>query len=117
MSSQLSYRLHGREQRPKTLRKHYRDELDTGHKSGNPAGRPKRQITNLAAEARKHSAECIEMLLSIMRGTIKGVTPRDRLAAAMHLLDRGVGKPCQSVDFDLDGPEDLGAVHCRAGRA
>src|SRR5262245_19778827 len=30
MSSQLSYRLHGREQRPKTLRKHYRDELDTG---------------------------------------------------------------------------------------
>jgi hypothetical protein len=74
MSSQLSYRLHGREQRPKTLRKHYRDELDTGHKSGNPAGRPKRQITNLAAEARKHSAECIEMLLSIMRGTIKVVT-------------------------------------------
>ena len=30
MSSLLSYRLHGREQRPKTLRKHYRDELDTG---------------------------------------------------------------------------------------
>jgi hypothetical protein len=30
MSSQLSYRLHGREQRAKTLRKHYRDELDTG---------------------------------------------------------------------------------------
>src|SRR5215471_5223334 len=70
MSSQLSYRLHGREQRPKTLHKHHRDELDTGHKSGNPAGRPKRQITNLAAEARKHSAECIEMLLSIMRGTV-----------------------------------------------
>ena len=30
MSSQLSYRLYDREQRPKTLRKHYRDELDTG---------------------------------------------------------------------------------------
>ena len=29
MSSQLSHRLHGREQRP-TRRKHYRDELDTG---------------------------------------------------------------------------------------
>jgi hypothetical protein len=101
MSSQLSYRLHGREQRPKTLRKHHRDELDTGHKSGNPAGRPTRQITNLAAEARKHFAECIEMLLSFMRGTIKGVTPRDRLAAAMHLLDRGAGKPCQSVDLIL----------------
>src|SRR5262249_24436637 len=30
MSSKLSYRLHGREQRPKTRPKHYRDELDTG---------------------------------------------------------------------------------------
>ena len=30
MSSQRSYRLHDREQRPKTLRKHHRDELDTG---------------------------------------------------------------------------------------
>ncbi len=30
MSSQLSYRLDGREQRPETLRKPYRDELDTG---------------------------------------------------------------------------------------
>jgi hypothetical protein len=38
------------------------------------------------------------MLLSIMPGTIKGVTPRDRLAAAMHLLDRGVGKPCQKLE-------------------
>ena len=30
MSSQLSCKSHSREQRPKTLRKHYRDELDTG---------------------------------------------------------------------------------------
>ena len=30
MSSQLSYRRHSGEQRPKTLRKHSRNELDTG---------------------------------------------------------------------------------------
>jgi hypothetical protein len=30
MSSQLSCKSHSRKQRPKTLRKHYRDELDTG---------------------------------------------------------------------------------------
>src|SRR3977135_2222645 len=29
-SSQLSCKSHSREQRPKTLRKHHRDELDTG---------------------------------------------------------------------------------------
>src|ERR1700744_5740292 len=34
MSSQLSYRLHGREQRPKTLRTHYSDEHDTGPGEG-----------------------------------------------------------------------------------
>ena len=37
MSSRLSYRLRGREQRPKTLRKHYRDELDTGQGLGQRA--------------------------------------------------------------------------------
>ena len=30
MSSQLSCKSHSRKQRPKTLRKHHRDELDTG---------------------------------------------------------------------------------------
>ena len=30
MSSQLSYRLQSRKQRPKALRNHHRDELDTG---------------------------------------------------------------------------------------
>jgi hypothetical protein len=30
MSSQLSCKSHSRKQRPKTLRKHYRDEPDTG---------------------------------------------------------------------------------------
>ena len=30
MSSQLSCKSHSRKERPKTLRKHHRDELDTG---------------------------------------------------------------------------------------
>ena len=49
MSSQLSYRLHGREQRPKTLRKHYRDELDTG------------QVKASAKEPRACSAKRMEI--------------------------------------------------------
>jgi Family of unknown function (DUF5681) len=71
--------------------------------SGNPKGRPQREITNLGREARKHLSECIEILLSIMRGEIRGCTPRDRLAAAMHLMDRAVGKPCQSIDLIMLG--------------
>ncbi len=38
-----------------------------------------------------------------MRGAIKGVTPRDRIAAATHLLDRGYGKPTQAIDIIMLG--------------
>jgi len=47
MSSQLSYRLHGREQRPKTLRKHYRDELDTGQVKAS-AKEPRAAVASMA---------------------------------------------------------------------
>jgi hypothetical protein len=71
--------------------------------SGNPGGRPKKQITNLGAEARKFSHEALEILASIMRGEIRGSTVRDRLAAAMCLLDRGFGKPTQAIDIIMLG--------------
>src|SRR5215467_13193060 len=58
MSSQLSYRPHGREQRPKTLRKHYRDELDT------------RQVKASAKEPRACSAR---RLVSFLRAPLRPV--------------------------------------------
>jgi hypothetical protein len=70
MSSQLSYRLHGREQRPKTLRKHYRDELDTG------------QVKASAKEPRACSARRLVMGRSLCArpyGQFRGTTQADGL--------------------------------------
>ena len=71
--------------------------------SGNPRGRPHRLITNLGAEARKWTDLAISTLVQVCQGAIKGVTPRDRVAAANAILDRGYGKPTQSIDMVLLG--------------
>jgi Family of unknown function (DUF5681) len=73
--------------------------------SGNPFGRPRKQIANLGAEARKWSNLALdyETLVQICKGEMKQVTPRDRLAAANALLDRGYGKPTQAIDIIMLG--------------
>jgi Family of unknown function (DUF5681) len=65
--------------------------------SGNPAGRPKRIITNFGREARKHMELCLETLVDI----IKKGSNRDRLTAVDMLLNRGLGKPVQSIEMAL----------------
>jgi hypothetical protein len=61
MSSQLSYRLHGREQRPKTLRKHYRDELDTGQVKAS-AKEPRACSTSRLVMGRSQFPACASLL-------------------------------------------------------
>lgn len=62
--------------------------------SGNPNGRPKivREIVELA---RSHSPEMVATLIEIARS--KKAPAQARVAAANSLLDRGYGKPTQSV--------------------
>jgi hypothetical protein len=72
--------------------------------SGNPNGRPRSQtraIANLAFEARKHSVLALKTLVDICK---KGETETLRMAAANSLLDRGFGRPTQSIDLSADGP-------------
>jgi hypothetical protein len=72
--------------------------------SGNPNGRPRgqtRAIANLAFEARKHSVLALKTLVDICR---KGETESLRMAAANALLDRGFGRPTQSIDLSADNP-------------
>jgi hypothetical protein len=69
--------------------------------SGNPFGRPRKQISNLGSEARKWTDLALTTLVEVCKGEIKGASVRDRLTAAMHLLDRGYGRPVQSVDLVL----------------
>jgi hypothetical protein len=72
--------------------------------SGNPSGKPRYSPdgTDLRALARGHTVECIEMLLTIMRNPRS--LPSARVAAAIHILDRGWGKPAVTVSANVDLP-------------
>lgn len=61
--------------------------------SGNPGGRPK-EDAEVKALARESGAEAVQKLVELMRGDDR----RTALAAAQALLDRGYGKPGQSVE-------------------
>lgn len=72
--------------------------------SGNPGGRVK-EVAHVRELARQHTEAAIKTLVEIMGSeTEKGAA---RVAAAQALLDRGYGKPMQSVEHS--GP-DGGAV-------
>lgn len=60
--------------------------------SGNPRGRPK-ESADLKALARQHTKEAVERLVHWLRSD----NPKASVTAAQALLDRGYGKPAQSV--------------------
>jgi hypothetical protein len=83
--------------------------------SGNPAGRPKmppilpqyapdltaadrRPIPNLVVEARRFSGLAIDTLVELTKDSHADST---RYSAATALLDRGYGRPAQSLDLHL----------------
>ena len=63
-------------------------------KSGNPGGRPRGAIADLAREARGHARLALDTLIEICRNGEN----RERLTAANALLDRGFGRPVQQLD-------------------
>ena len=84
-------------------------------RSGNPSGRPKeppilpgyapdptvadrRPISNLVVEARKYSALAVDTLVELTKDNYAAST---RYSAATALLDRGYGRPAQSLDLHL----------------
>jgi hypothetical protein len=74
-----------------------------GH-SGNPGGRPK-VLGQVQALARQHSTEAIETLRHVMQD--KKSPPAARVAAANAILDRGFGKPSQTINpGERDRPLD-----------
>lgn len=69
--------------------------------SGNPGGRSPRVGPNgesLAELARGHTADCVRVLAEVMLAVQN--EPKDRIVAAVALLDRGWGKPKESVEMD-----------------
>lgn len=62
--------------------------------SGNPGGRPK-ELQGIQQLARDHAEEAIKALVSVAK---KGKSESARVAAATALLDRGFGKPAQTME-------------------
>ena len=69
--------------------------------SGNPGGRRKQDITILEL-CRKHSADAVKVMVSIMND--EDAPPTARLGAAQAIIDRAYGKPAQAVTGEDGGP-------------
>ena len=69
--------------------------------SGNPGGRPK-VIGEVQELAREHTTQAIQTLVGIMAN--KEAPPAARVTAANALLDRGYGKPAQTLGGDGGNP-------------
>ena len=65
---------------------------------------PPRRLPNgrtLASLARDYTEESVNVLVSVVTGTMSDVKPSDRIRAAEILLDRGWGKPKETVQLEL----------------
>ena len=86
--------------------------------SGNPHGRPKRDL-EIAALAREHTADALAALAEIMSD--RKAPSSARVAAAVAMLDRGYGRSPQSLNVQqqLTLAEEFEAfvLELRAGRA
>jgi len=84
--------------------------------SGNPGGRSRRDIVDLAREARRYAYLGMSTLVRICRHGKES----NRLAAAREILDRGYGRPVQMIDAAIITkklnemtPEELDAFEAR----
>jgi len=72
-------------------------------KSGNPGGRPKKtaQELDLVAACKAKTPAALEVIEQIMIG---GESERNKLTAAMAIIERAYGKPAQPIVGDEDKP-------------
>jgi len=74
--------------------------------SGNPGGRSKADVGDIAALARQYGPHAIRTLVQCLGD------PRQRVAAATALLDRGYGRPQQTTRVE----GDVNVLHLLAAR-
>jgi hypothetical protein len=70
----------------------------------NPGGRPK-AVQSVVDLAREHTEDAVRTLVEIALN--KRATDSARVSAAAHLLDRGWGKPAQSLEHTGKDGADL----------
>ena len=68
--------------------------------AGRKQGVPNKANAEIKAAAQKHTAEAIKIIAKLMK---EGESEQVRLAAAKEIIDRGHGKPMQSVEHSGEG--------------
>ena len=70
--------------------------------SGNPNGRPKRtaEELDLIQACKDKTPRALDVMVHIMES---GENERNKLTAALAIIERGYGKPVQPVDADVSG--------------
>ena len=71
--------------------------------SGNPGGRPG-GVGEIREIAREHTEPAIGILVAVMNDA--GASPSSRVAAAA-LLDRGWGRPAQTIDASINSHQSF----------
>lgn len=66
---------------------------------GRPKGSPNKITADIKAAAQQYTDDALQTLAQIMKA---GESEAARVAAANSILDRGYGKPKQSLDVDAD---------------
>lgn len=98
--------------------KHKNNATWTKGKSGNPGGRSPRVGPNgetIAQLARAHTTDALATLVEVCNN--KGLEPRDRVSAANAILDRGWGKPKESVELDANVKSNAPVINLTVTRA
>lgn len=68
---------------------------------GRKAGTPNAATDDIKILTRKYANECVETLINIVR---KSRFEGNKIAAINQILDRGFGKPTQSMGIDPEAP-------------
>lgn len=71
-------------------------------RAGRKRGVPNKATAEIKLAAQEYGIEALETLAKVMRNT--KADPRARVAAANALLDRGYGKPAQTIQGDPENP-------------
>lgn len=75
--------------------------------SGNPNGRPKKTEQQKAEDAALRQAE---KAMKVLSDLMNSDDDRTKLAAAQAILDRGLGKPKQTVDSTVTQKRDVADI-------
>jgi len=74
---------------------------------GRKAGTPNKATADIKAAAQAYTEDALATLAQIMKA---GESEAVRVAAANSILDRGLGKPRQSVDLDAQVKADFSTI-------